>query len=74
MSAAVGQPVGKIAGLAGIAPPAAPEYMAELDGIGSDYPLSGDTAPILAFYVRDDFNSAIKLCIELNYLGGPGIP
>ena len=75
MSAAVvGQPVGKIAGLAGIAPPAGARIlMAELDGIGSDYPLSGEIlAPILAFYVREDFNSAIKLCIELNYLGGLG--
>lgn len=29
-------------------------------------------APILAFYVREDLKSAIKTCIELNYLGGLG--
>lgn len=75
MSAAiVGQPVSKIAGLAGIAPPADTKILiAELDGVGPDYPLSGEIlAPILAFYVEENFNSAIKLCIELNYLGGLG--
>lgn len=75
MSAAVvGQPVAKIAGLAGIKPPADTRIlMAELDGVGPDHPLSGEIlAPILAFYVREDFNSAIKLCMDLNYLGGLG--
>jgi acetaldehyde dehydrogenase/alcohol dehydrogenase len=75
MSAAVvGQPVSKIAGLAGITPPADTRIlMAELDGVGFDYPLSGEIlAPVLAFYVKEDFNSAIKLCITLNYLGGLG--
>ncbi len=75
MSAAVvGQPVGKIAGLAGITPPAGTRIlMAELDSVGFDYPLSGEIlAPVLAFYAREDFNTAIKLCIELNYLGGLG--
>lgn len=75
MSAAVvGQPVGKIAGLAGITPPGdARILMAELAGVGLDHPLSGEIlAPILAFYEKEDFNSAIKLCIDLNYLGGLG--
>lgn len=75
MSAAVvGQPVGKIAALAGIAPPGdARILMAELAGVGPGHPLSGEIlAPVLAFYVKDNFNSAIKLCIELNYLGGLG--
>ncbi|MFO0794254.1 MAG: aldehyde dehydrogenase family protein [Candidatus Brocadiaceae bacterium] len=70
----VGQPVSKIARLAGITPPADTRIlMAELDGVGSEYPLSGEIlAPILAFYEKEDFNSAIKLCIDLNYLGGLG--
>ncbi|MGR8935347.1 MAG: aldehyde dehydrogenase family protein [Gammaproteobacteria bacterium] len=75
MSAAiVGQPVGKIAELAGINPPADTKIlMAELDKVGHDQPLSGEIlAPILAFYQKEDFNSAIKLCIELNYFGGLG--
>jgi acetaldehyde dehydrogenase / alcohol dehydrogenase len=29
-------------------------------------------APILAFYTARDYNSAIKTCIDLNYLGGIG--
>ncbi|MBP7461065.1 MAG: aldehyde dehydrogenase family protein [Candidatus Delongbacteria bacterium] len=47
--------------------------VAALDGVGDDYPLSSEIlAPILAFYQVDDFESAVNLCIELNYFGGIG--
>ena len=56
---------------------AAPEdvmlIIAPLDGIGGAYALSHEIlAPILAFYIADDFQKAINLCIELNYHGGIG--
>ena len=72
--AVVGQPAQVIASLAGISvPPGTKIILAELEGVGAAYPLSGEVlAPILAFYVREDLNSAIKTCIELNYLGGLG--
>jgi len=70
----IGKPVSVIADMAGIkVPPDTKILMARIEGVGKEYPLSGEIlAPILAFYVRDDFNSAIKLCIDLNYLGGLG--
>jgi acetaldehyde dehydrogenase / alcohol dehydrogenase len=70
----VGQPVEVIASLAGISvPPETKIIIAEQEGVGAAYPLSGEVlAPILAFYVREDLKSAIKTCIELNYLGGLG--
>ena len=70
----VGQPVEKIARMAGIAVPAGTcILMARQDQVGRRYPLSGEIlAPILAFYVRPDYESACKLCIDLNYLGGVG--
>ena len=70
----VGQSTQKIAEMAGIVIPDDTKIlMAELDGVGINYPLSGEVlAPILAFYVAEDYDSAIKLCIDLNYLGGIG--
>ena len=72
--AIVGQPVSKVAELAGISVPQEIRVLlAVQERVGVDFPLSGEIlAPILAFYERDDLNSAIKLCIELNYLGGLG--
>lgn len=47
--------------------------VAELDGVGHEYPLSSEIlAPILAFYVVEDFEAAVNRCIELNYFGGIG--
>ncbi|MCD4818480.1 MAG: aldehyde dehydrogenase family protein [Candidatus Cloacimonetes bacterium] len=47
--------------------------MAKLDGVGEEYPLSSEVlAPILAFYVADNYDDALKTCIDLNYLGGIG--
>ena len=70
----VGQGVPEIARMAGIKVPEGTRLLlARLDGTGKAFPLSGEVlAPILAFYVRPDFEKAFKLCIELNYLGGIG--
>jgi acetaldehyde dehydrogenase / alcohol dehydrogenase len=47
--------------------------MAKLDGVGKGYPLSVEVlAPILAFYSAKDYQEAIKVCIDLNFLGGIG--
>lgn len=72
--AVVGQPVEAIAKMAGIRPPAGTKIlMAELEGVGRDYPLSGEVlAPILAFYARPNLDEALKTCIDLNYFAGVG--
>lgn len=72
--AIVGQPVEVIAKMAGInPPPGAKILMAELEGVGKDYPLSGEVlAPILAFYSRPNLDEALKTCIDLNYFAGVG--
>lgn len=72
--AIVGQPVEIIAKMAGINPPAGTKILlAELDGVGRNYPLSGEVlAPILAFYSRPDLDQALKTCIDLNYFAGIG--
>jgi acetaldehyde dehydrogenase / alcohol dehydrogenase len=72
--AIVGQPVSKVGELAGISVPQGIRLLlAVQERVGVNFPLSGEIlAPILAFYERDDLNSTIKLCIELNYLGGLG--
>ncbi len=73
-AAIVGQPVKVIAERAGInVPDGTKILLAELEGIGPAYPLSHEIlAPILAFYSAKNYNSAIHLCIDLNYLGGIG--
>jgi len=70
----VSQSAATIARKAGITVPADVQVLiARLDGVGKEYPLSGEVlAPILAFYVCDDAESAEKTCIELNYYGGTG--
>jgi acetaldehyde dehydrogenase/alcohol dehydrogenase len=70
----VGQSVSNIAKKAGIKVPMLTRLLiAKLDGVGTDYPLSAEVlAPILSFYVCSDYQSAIKTCIDLNYLGGIG--
>lgn len=72
--AVVGQSVRKIAEAAGIpAPEGTKILLARLHGVGREHPLSGEIlAPVLAFYVEDDFNAAIKRCIDINYLSGIG--
>lgn len=70
----VGQSARTIANMAGFAIPQGTKILlAPLEGIGKDYPLSSETlAPILGFYVADDFDQAVNLCIELNFHGGMG--
>ncbi|MEI7500041.1 MAG: aldehyde dehydrogenase family protein [Bacteroidota bacterium] len=70
----VGQSVSVIAAKAGInVPDGTKILLAKLDGIGTEYPLSTEVlAPILAFYTAPDYNTAINMCIDLNYLGGIG--
>ncbi len=70
----VGQSVEKIAKLAGITIPSGTKVLlAPLTGVGPDYPISSEIlCPLLAFYTAEDFNNAIKICIDLNFHGGMG--
>lgn len=72
--AVVGQSVQKIAQIAGIKiAPDAVLLIAPLEGVGKDYPLSAEIlAPILAFYVEDEFDDAIRRCSEITRYGGTG--
>jgi acetaldehyde dehydrogenase/alcohol dehydrogenase len=73
-SAVVGQPATKIAAMAGLDLPEDVELLlAPLNGVGREWPLSSEVlAPILAWYIADDFNEAVNLCIDLNFHGGIG--
>lgn len=70
----VGKSVVTIANLAGInVPEKTSVLIAPLENVGKEYPLSNEIlAPILAYYVEDDFQSAVNRCIDLNYHGGIG--
>jgi acetaldehyde dehydrogenase / alcohol dehydrogenase len=70
----VGQPVEVIARDAGLTIPDGTRILiARLNGIGKEYPLSYEVlAPVLAFYVAKNYNHALNICIDLNYLGGIG--
>ena len=70
----VGKSASFIAELAGIkAPQDVRLLIAPLKGIGKEHPLSSEIlAPILAFYVADNFKQAVNLCIDLNFYGGIG--
>jgi acetaldehyde dehydrogenase/alcohol dehydrogenase len=70
----IGQPAAKIARMAGIdVPDETSVLIAPLDDVGPGTPLSMEIlAPILAFYVADDFDSAIELCRQINGHGGLG--
>ena len=72
--AVVGQPAAKIAEMAGLDLPADVQLLlAPLEGVGPEWPLSSEVlAPILAWYVADDFQGAVNLCIDLNFHGGIG--
>ncbi len=73
-SAVVGQSATTIARLAGLDVPTDTQMlMAPLPGVGKEYPLSGEVlAPILAYYVVEDFDRAVNVCIDLNFHGGIG--
>ncbi len=70
----VGKPVSYIAELAGISVPEGTKLLiARQENVGKTHPLSQEIlAPVLAFYETTDYSSAVKLCIDLNYLGGIG--
>ncbi|MCK5839566.1 MAG: aldehyde dehydrogenase family protein, partial [Bacteroidales bacterium] len=70
----VGKPATFIAEKAGInAPENTRILIAPLSGVGTKYPLSVEIlAPVLAYYESDNYTSAIKTCIDLNFLGGIG--
>jgi acetaldehyde dehydrogenase/alcohol dehydrogenase len=70
----IGQPAAKIARMAGIAVPDDTSVLiAPLEEVGLSSPLSLEIlAPILAFYVADDFEAAIELCRRINRHGGLG--
>jgi acetaldehyde dehydrogenase/alcohol dehydrogenase len=71
---AVGQPVAKIAEQAGIGIPEETVLLiAVLEGVGPQYPLSAEIlAPLLAFYIEEDFDAAIRRCSEITRYGGSG--
>jgi len=72
--ALVGQSAETVARMADIPSPAGTRLLlAPQEKVGPEFPLSGEIlAPVLAYYVREDFAAALKTCIELNYRGGIG--
>jgi acetaldehyde dehydrogenase (acetylating) len=70
----VGKSVEKIASMAGISvPPGTRCLMAEVGGVGRDFPLSMEKlSPILAFYVEDGIERGAARCNEILHYGGMG--
>jgi len=74
LASVVGQPVQRIAEMAGIDVPVdASVLVAGLSEVSREQPLSAEIlAPILAFYVEETFESAIARCMEITRFGGIG--
>src|SRR5262245_22880053 len=72
--AIVGKSVEVIARLAGISvPPGTRCIMADVGGVGRDFPLSMEKlSPILAFYVEDGIERGAARCNEILHYGGMG--
>ena len=72
--AIVGKSVEVIANLAGISvPPGTRCIMADVGGVGRDFPLSMEKlSPILAFYVEDGIERGAARCNEVLHYGGMG--
>jgi acetaldehyde dehydrogenase (acetylating) len=72
--ALVGRPATYIAQQAGIAvPPGTRVLIAELKGVGRDYPLSIEKlCPVLSFYVVADWREGCERCKEILRYGGMG--
>jgi len=72
--AAVGQSARWIAEKSGIdVPETTRVLLAELDGVGPEYPLSAEKlCPVLAFYTADGWRAGCGRCIELIKFGGMG--
>ena len=71
----VGQSAYKIAEMAGIknAPKDAKILVAELEGVGYDYPLSKEKLrPVLACYKVKGYKEGIEKCVEMTEFGGLG--
>ena len=70
----VGKSVEVIAQIAGISvPPGTRCLLAEVGGVGRDYPLSMEKlSPILAFYVEDGVERGAARCFEILSYGGMG--
>ncbi|MDP4092189.1 MAG: bifunctional acetaldehyde-CoA/alcohol dehydrogenase [Bacillota bacterium] len=70
----VGQPAYKIAEMAGFNVPKDTKILvAELEGVGPQYPLSREKlSPVLALYTVDDFRQGIRRCEEMTEFGGLG--
>ena len=70
----VGKSVEVIANMAGISvPPGTRCLMADVAGVGRDYPLSMEKlSPILAFYVEDGLERGAARCNEILHYGGMG--
>jgi acetaldehyde dehydrogenase (acetylating) len=70
----VGRSVEVIANMAGISvPPGTRCIMAEVGGVGRDFPLSMEKlSPILAFYVEDGIERGAARCNEILHYGGMG--
>jgi acetaldehyde dehydrogenase (acetylating) len=70
----VGRSVEVIAKMAGISvPPGTRCLMADVAGVGRDYPLSMEKlSPILAFYVEDGIERGAARCNEILHYGGMG--
>ncbi len=73
-SAIVGRSVEVIAKLAGLnVPPGTRCLMADVGGVGRDFPLSMEKlSPILAFYVVDGITRGAERCYEILRYGGMG--
>jgi len=72
--AIVGKSVEKITSMAGISvPPGTRCLMADVGGVGRDFPLSMEKlSPILAFYVEDGIERGAARCNEILHYGGMG--
>jgi acetaldehyde dehydrogenase (acetylating) len=72
--ALVGRPATYIAQQAGISvPPTTRVLMAELAGVGRDYPLSVEKlCPVLSFYVVNDWQEGCERCKQILRYGGMG--
>ncbi len=70
----IGKSAKAIAELAGIVVPDNTVLLvAQLNKVGKDAPLSNEIlAPIIAYYVENDFQGAVNRCIDLNFHGGVG--
>ncbi|MEP7340238.1 MAG: aldehyde dehydrogenase family protein, partial [Acidobacteriota bacterium] len=70
----VGQPATRLAEWAGFSvPPATRCLIAEVGGVGRDFPLSIEKlSPILAYYVANGLEEGSRLCDQILHYGGMG--